>query len=52
MNHKAGYNKNDVIITTTCCYDCGGRCLLKVHVKDGKISHISTENRDGLHIKA
>ncbi len=52
MNHKAGYNKNEVIITTTCCYDCGGRCLLKVYVKDGKISHISTENRDGLHIKA
>ena len=40
------------IKTTTCSYDCGGRCLLKVHVKNGKISQISTENRNGLHLKA
>ena len=38
--------------TTTCSYDCGGRCLLTVHVKDGKVSHIRTENRKGLNIKA
>ena len=45
-------DSEDRIFTTTCSYDCGGRCLLKVHVRDGKITHISTENRKGLHIQA
>ena len=40
------------IYTTTCSYDCGGRCLLKVYVRDGKIEKISTENREGLDIRA
>ncbi len=45
-------DSEDRIFTTTCSYDCGGRCLLKVHVRDGEITHISTENRKGLHIQA
>ena len=44
--------KGQNVITTTCAYDCGGRCLLKVHIKDGNISRISTEKRGGLHIQA
>ena len=40
------------IYTTTCSYDCGGRCLLKVHVRNGRIRKISTENREGLDIRA
>jgi anaerobic dimethyl sulfoxide reductase subunit A len=40
------------ILTTTCSYDCGGRCLLKVHISDGQIRKIGTENRAGLAIKA
>jgi len=45
-------NKHGEIITTTCSYDCGARCLLKVHVKDGRIFRITTEKIKGLNITA
>jgi anaerobic dimethyl sulfoxide reductase subunit A len=40
------------IITTTCSYDCGARCLLKVHLKDGMISRITSGKVKGLDISA
>ena len=52
MAHETPSDTNERIMTTTCSYDCGGRCLLKVHVKDDKIQHISTENRRGLEVRA
>lgn len=45
-------DKNRQILTTTCSFDCGGRCLLKVHIQNNRIEHISSENRNGLHLKA
>ena len=39
--------QNDVkIIKTGCCHDCGGRCVLKAHVKDGKILRFETDNEE------
>lgn len=36
------------IIRTSCpAHNCGGRCLLKVHVKDGIITGIETDDRQG-----
>ena len=32
-------------VTTTCSYDCGGRCLLKVRVDGGRVTGIRTERR-------
>lgn len=40
------------IFTTSCSYDCGARCLLKVHVKDGQIQKIRTGDFQDLKIKA
>ena len=52
MQTEAYPNKSHQIVTTTCSYDCGGRCLLKVHMQDGKIAKISTGNCHGLDLKA
>ncbi|MFC1886496.1 molybdopterin-dependent oxidoreductase [Thermodesulfobacteriota bacterium] len=44
---------NDVtIIPTGCCHDCGGRCVLKAHVKNGKIIRIETDDGDEPQIRA
>lgn len=31
-------------VLTTCPHDCGGRCVLKVHVQDGAIREIETDD--------
>ena len=43
---------NEKIITTTCSFDCGGRCLLKVHIADGRITRIGTDSQQGPGLKA
>ncbi|MEE8399560.1 MAG: molybdopterin-dependent oxidoreductase [Desulfobacterales bacterium] len=40
------------IVPTGCSNHCGGACLLRVHVKDGKITRIETDNGDQPQIRA
>ena len=40
------------IVPTGCCHDCGGRCVLKAHVKDGKILRLETDNGEQPQIRA
>lgn len=51
MNEKSS-EKNEQVITTTCSFDCGARCLLKVHVAEGKITRILTDSGCGPGLKA
>ncbi len=43
--------KTETIITA-CSHDCGGRCMLKVHVRDGKIIRIETDDGDEPQLRA
>ncbi len=43
--------KKDVL-TTTCSFDCGARCLIKVRLAEGRIAQITTGDYEGLQLKA
>ena len=44
--------EDETVITTTCSYDCGARCLLKVHLREGKIVRIGTDDREHFPLRA
>ncbi len=52
MSKTTDSNAKETIITTSCGYDCGGRCLLKVHLRGLKVHHISTAKHQGMDIRA
>jgi anaerobic dimethyl sulfoxide reductase subunit A len=54
MNEKGSVlsDSNITIVPTGCCHDCGGRCVLKAHVKDGKIIRLETDNGEEPQIRA
>jgi len=36
---------DETVVTSTCGHNCGGRCVVNAHVADGRIVHISTDQR-------
>jgi len=40
------------VITTTCNTHCGGACILKVHVRDGKVMRIETDDSEEPQLRA
>ncbi len=50
---KSQLSDEDItIVPTGCCHDCGGRCILKAHVKDGKLLKLETDNGEQPQIRA
>ena len=45
-------DSSEKVVLTSCSYDCGARCLLKVRVKEGRIVHIGTDERPMPSLKA
>jgi anaerobic dimethyl sulfoxide reductase subunit A len=37
--------EGEMVVTSTCAHNCGGRCVVNAHVRDGRIVHISTDAR-------
>ncbi len=44
-------SKTETIITS-CSHDCGGRCVLKVHVSEGKVVRIETDDGEEPQLRA
>jgi len=42
---RAAGAPGEEVVTSTCAHNCGGRCVVNAHVKDGAIVRISTDPR-------
>ncbi len=38
-----GTNPETRVVPTGCCHDCGGRCVLRAHVRDGRIVRFESD---------
>ena len=45
QNPRPAGRKGEVVVTSTCGHNCGGRCVVNAHVVDGRIVRISTDPR-------
>ncbi|NQU97051.1 MAG: molybdopterin-dependent oxidoreductase [Chloroflexi bacterium] len=43
LNPRRPGEPGERIVTGTCPHDCGGRCIVNAHVRDGRIVRISTQ---------
>lgn len=48
----AADNGGVTIVNTGCCHDCGGRCVLKAHVQNGRIIRFESDTADAPQIRA
>lgn len=47
-NHTEEYTNEEKIVPTCSNFDCGGKCMVKAHIKDGVITKISTRSNEEL----
>ena len=45
-------NREDKIVLSSCPHDCGGRCVLKLHVQNGVIKRIETDDGEEPQLRA
>jgi len=45
-------DKGTRIVPTAACYDCGGRCVIKVHVKEGVALRVETDDGEEPQLRA
>jgi len=48
----ASNDSTEKVVLTSCSYDCGARCILKVRIKEGRIVNIGTDDRPMPSLKA
>lgn len=52
-SRKESMSEGEVrVVPTSCCHDCGGACVLRVHVKEGRIVRIETDDGEELQLRA
>jgi len=52
MTNKTPQESGDKIVTTMCASHCGGSCILKLHVRDGRITRIETDDGEEPQLRA
>ncbi|MFC1951573.1 molybdopterin-dependent oxidoreductase [Chloroflexota bacterium] len=52
MTSKSESKSGEEIVTTTCASHCGGACILRLHLKDGVITRIETDNGEEPQLRA
>ncbi|MEN8244789.1 MAG: molybdopterin-dependent oxidoreductase [Thermodesulfobacteriota bacterium] len=53
MDNSETFSHGDIrIVNTGCCHDCGGRCVLKAHVKDGRVIRLESDTGEYPQIRA
>ena len=52
MKTKDETTDSEKIIPTGCAHDCGGRCVLRVHVKEGRITRVESDTGDSPQLRA
>lgn len=52
LAEKTSTDRGARIVPTGACYDCGGRCVLKVHVQDGVAVRLETDDGEEPQLRA
>jgi anaerobic dimethyl sulfoxide reductase subunit A len=52
IRRKEQLTDEEKVVTTTCSCHCGGRCIVRVHVRDGVITRIETDDGEDPQLRA
>ena len=52
MKDKTLPESGEKTVTTTCASHCGGACILKLHIRDGTITRVETDDGEEPQLRA